>query len=230
MKKIFSIAIDGPVGSGKGTLAISLAKKLNAVYIYTGAMYRELALACYRKNINFKNEDKILEVLNKITIELKQSEEGIKAFLDGEDVSEEIFQPNTSKLVSIVSAFPKIRKEMVLRQKKMAEEAIGSGKSVVMEGRDITTDVIPNADIKIYLTADIEKRAERRLRQFTDRRIEINFEDVLKDLKERDRQDTERKASPLIRTPDAYMIDTTNLTIDETVEKVIAKLKEKNLL
>jgi CMP/dCMP kinase len=230
MNKPIRIAIDGPVGSGKGTLAVAVSKKLNATYVYTGAMYRELALACSRAKADFKNEENVLEVLNKISIELKQVEGEVKAFLDGEDVSDEIFKPRVSKLVPIVAAFPKVRREMVLRQKKMALEAVSSGKSVVMEGRDITTDVIPDADIKIYLTAGVEKRAERRLKQFIDKGIVINFEDVLKDLKERDRQDTQRTASPLRITKDAVVIDTTNDTIAQTVDKVIEKLKEKSLI
>jgi CMP/dCMP kinase len=230
MNKPIRIAIDGPVGSGKGTLAIAVSKKLNATYVYTGAMYRELALACYREQADFKNEKNILEVLNKISIEIRQSEDGIRAFLNGEDVSDEIFKPNVSKLVSVVAAFPKVRKEMVLRQKRMAQEAVDGGKSVVMEGRDITTDVIPDADIKIYLTADIEKRAERRLKQFADRGIEISFEDVLRDLKERDRQDTQRATSPLRITKDAVVIDTTNDEVVQTVDKVAKILKEKFLI
>ena len=229
-KKNISIAIDGPVGSGKGTLAIALAKKINALYVYTGAMYRELALACFRGKVDFKNESEILGVLNKVSIELRQTEDGIKAILNGEDVSDEIFQPNISKLVSVVAAFPEVRKEMVLRQRKIAEDAIKNGKNVVMEGRDITTDVIPNADIKIYLTADVGKRAERRLKQFTGKGIKIDYDDVLKDLEERDRQDTQRAASPLRIVEDAVVIDTTNDTVDQTVNKAMEKLKEENLI
>lgn len=230
MNKPIKIAIDGPVGSGKGTLAIALAKKLNALYVYTGAMYRELGLACLREKIDTKDENKTTEILNSISIEFKQMEEGIKAFLNGEDVSEEIFKPHVSKIASEIAAFPKVRREMVIRQRKIAEEAIDSGKSVVMEGRDITTDVIPNADMKIYLTADITTRAKRRFTQFENRGIKMQFEDVLKDLQERDRQDTQRTASPLRVVEDAVVIDTTDDTIAQTVDKVIKKLKEKKLI
>jgi CMP/dCMP kinase len=230
MNKPIRIAIDGPVGSGKGTLAIAVSKKLNATYVYTGAMYRELALACFRENVDLENEKNVLEVLTRISIELRQAEDGIKAFLDGEDVSDEIFKPNVSKLVSTVAAFPKVRREMVLRQKRMVKEAVDSGKTVVMEGRDITTDVIPDADIKIYLTADIEKRAERRLKQFVDKGIKISFENVLRDLKERDRHDTQRVASPLRIAKDAVVIDTTDDTVAQTVDKVMGKLKENFLI
>lgn len=229
-KKAISIAIDGPVGAGKGTLAITLAQKINALYVYTGAMYRELALACLREKTDLTDEEKVLGVLNKISIEFKPTSDGIKAFLNGEDVGEEIFKPYVGKAVPIVAAFSRVRREMVLRQKKMAEDAIKSGKSVVMEGRDITTDVIPNADMKIYLTADIKVRAQRRLDQFRSKGITARFDDVLKDLEERDMMDMQRIVSPLRIVEDAVVIDTTNDTIDQTAEIVIKKLKERNLI
>lgn len=230
MNKPIKIAIDGPVGSGKGTLAIVLSKKLNAFYVYTGAMYRELGIACLREKINIKNEDEVLSVFNKISIELKEADNGTKAFLNGEDVSAEIFKPYAEKASSDVAVFPKIRKEMVLKQRKIAENMINSGKSIVMEGRDIATDVIPNADLKIYLTADIKVRAQRRFDQFKNKGIIIKLEDVLRDLKERDRRDTQRMASPLKINKEAIVIDTTNNTIDQTANEVIVRLKEKNLI
>lgn len=230
MNKPIKIAIDGPVGSGKGTLAIALAKKLNALYVNTGAMYRELALACLRNKVDIKDGDNVLETFKTSSIEIKSTERGIRAILNGEDVSEQIFKPVVSQASANVAVFPKVRKEMVIKQRKIAEDAVNSGKSVVMEGRDITTDVIPDADMKIYLTADIEIRAKRRLAQFEDKEIKIRFEDVLRDLEERDRQDTQRSASPLRIVEDAVVVDTTNDTIDQTVDKVIEKLKEKNLV
>lgn len=233
MNKPITVAIDGPVGSGKGTLAIALAKKLDAVYVYTGAMYRELALACLREKTDIKDEEKVLEMLNKISINFKPTSEGIRAFLNNEDVSDEIFKPYVSKTVPVVAAFPKVRKEMVVRQKKLAEDAIKNNKSVVMEGRDITTDVLPDADVKIYLTADINIRAQRRLKQFDDRGIKASFEDVLRDLKERDNRDIQRSASPLRMAEDAIVVDTTDDSIEQTVDrvqKIILKLKEKDLI
>lgn len=230
MKNNISIAIDGPVGAGKGTLAVALSKRLNAFYVYTGAMYRELALACLRGKININNEEEVLSKLNNISIELKNTDYGVRAYLNGEEVSDEIFKPAISKMVPIVAAFSKVRKEMVLRQQKAAKDAMEKGKNVVMEGRDIATDVLHDADLKIYLTADIKVRAQRRLMQLEDKGIKAQFDDVLKDLKERDRQDMERSASPLIIAEGAVVIDTTNDTIEETVDKVIGKLKEKNLI
>lgn len=230
MNKPIKIAIDGPVGSGKGTLALALSKKLNAFYVNTGAMYRELALACLRNSVNMKNGNEVLETFKKSLIEIRPAEKGIRAFLNGEDVSEEIFKPAVSQASADVAVFPKVRKAMVIKQRKIAEDAVKRGKSVVMEGRDITTDVIPNADIKIYLTADINIRVQRRLKQLADRGIKTSFDEVLKDIEERDRQDTQRSASPLRIVEDAVVIDTTNDTINQTAGKVIEKLKEKNLV
>jgi len=229
MNKPISIAIDGPVGSGKGTLALALAKKLGALYVNTGAMYRELGLLCLRNNIDMKDGDRVLETFEKNSIEIKSTEKGVRAILNGEDVSEEIFTPSVSQASSSVAIFPQVRKAMVIKQKEIAENAIKSEKSVVMEGRDITTDVIPNADMRIYLTADIKTRAQRRFEQFKNRGVKTELNDVLKDLEERDRKDAQRSASPLRIAEGAVVIDTTNDTIDETVDRVMGKLKEKNL-
>ena len=210
MKKAISVAIDGPVGSGKGTLAIALAKRLDGLYVYTGAMYRELALACMRRKIDLKSEDIVLQVLHDINIELRPSLDGIRAFLDGEDVSEEVFSPEVGNAASAVAIFSKVRVEMVTRQKKIAQNALALGKNVVMEGRDIATEVMPDADIKIYLTADVKIRAQRRLDQFKERGIKLGFDESLAAVIKRDRQDTEREASPLRIDKDAFVIDTTN--------------------
>src|SRR3990167_3223284 len=157
MAKNFSIAIDGPVGVGKGTLAVALAKKLNALYVYTGGMYRALAFACLKEKVDLHDEEKVLDALSKSSIELKVDEIGTRVYLNGKEVSSEIFLPEVSNAVPIVAAFEKIRKKMVLEQKKIAQES----DRVVIEGRNIATDVAPHADLKIYLTADIRVRTER---------------------------------------------------------------------
>lgn len=226
MNKPIKIAIDGPVGSGKGTLAIALAKKISAFYVNTGAMYRVLGLACLRDNVSMQNEESVARILEESSIELRQVNGEIKVLLNNKDVTSEIFKPNAGKAASDVAVFPKIRKEMVIRQRKMAEDSIMRGESVVMEGRDIATDVIPDADIKIYLTADVRVRAQRRLEQFKSKEIAMLFDKVLKDLEERDKKDMQREESPLRIAKDAIIIDTTNDTIEQTVDKVIEKLKK----
>ncbi|MEM4259582.1 MAG: (d)CMP kinase [Candidatus Pacearchaeota archaeon] len=227
MKKKFSIAIDGPVGSGKGTLAVALAKKFNALYINTGAMYRALTLLCLRKNLDIRDEEEILRYLKNCSIEIRTDRNNKqKIFLNGEDVSREIFLPEITRIVAYVSAFPKIRKEMVKRQKEIASKA----ERAIIEGRDIATDVAPNAELKIFLIADLNIRVQRRLQQLKKNGINSTFEEVLKETQERDRRDTERQASPLTRVPDAYVLDTTNLSIEETVEQVVKKMKERNII
>jgi len=223
--KNFIIAIDGPVGSGKGTLATALAKKLNALYIYTGGMYRALALKCLRNNIDLENEGEVLKVLDDTEIKLGPTEYVTRVFLDGEDVSSEIFFLKVGQTVPIVAAHKEVRKEMVDRQKKLIEEG-----TVIIEGRDIATDVSPNADIKIYLTADLETRAKRRQAQYQKKGINMSLEQIVKEVEERDNRDIQRDASPLTVVKDAIIVDTTNDTIEQTVEKVEEKLREKGLI
>ena len=224
MLRKFTIAIDGPVGSGKGTLGIALAQKLNALYLYTGGMYRALTLACLRENIDLHNEEKVLEVLKTVNIDLDISQKGTKVFLEKELVNDKLFLPEVSNAVPIVAAISKVRQEMVKRQRKIVE-----GQSAIIEGRDIATDVVPYADLKIFLTASVNVRAQRRYQQFLGRGIKKSFEEVLAETQERDRKDAEREASPLIVAKGAIVIDTTDDTIEETVEKVMEKVREKGL-
>lgn len=225
MNKKLIIAIDGPVGSGKGTLAVALAKRLNAFYVYTGGMYRALAYECLKKKVDIHNEAKVLELLRKMSLTLRVEEYGTVISINGREIFDEMFLPEVTKTTPIVASYPSVRREMVARQRKAME-----GRSVVVEGRDSATDVAPHADLKIYLTADVNTRAKRRVEQLKKRGLSIPFEEVAKQIKERDRLDTERKVSPLTVVWDAYVIDTTNLTIEQTVEMAMAKLKEKGVI
>jgi len=225
MEKSFSIAIDGPAGAGKGTLATALAKRLNALYIYTGEMYRALAFACLKEKIDLRKEDQVLDVFLRNKIDLKIIDNKTCVYLNGKKVSSEIFSREVSNAAPIVAAYPSLRKKMVKMQKEIIK-----GRRVIIEGRDSATDVIPKADLKIFLTADLETRAQRRLRQILSKGIEATYEEVKLDTERRDKLDMERRASPLTVAKDAFVLDTTNLTKEEMVEKVIDKLKEKNII
>lgn len=224
MKNKLVIAIDGPVGAGKGTLAVALAKRLGALYIYTGGMYRALTLACLRENVDLNDEEKVLEVLRKSAIDLKIAELGTRVFINNKEVTDEIFSLEVTSKVPVIAAFKKVRKEMVYRQRKMAQS-----NKVMIEGRDIATDVAPNADLKIYLTADVNVRAQRRLKQFQKRGLNISINEVIRDIETRDKQDMEREVSPLVIPSDAIAIDTTNDTVEDTLNKVLQILREKGL-
>jgi cytidylate kinase len=222
MKKL-TIAIDGPVCSGKGTLSIALAKKLNILYLYTGGMYRALTLASIRAGVDLNNEEEVLKVFRTSDIKFIASAGETKIFLNGEEVSDKLFEPTIANNVPIVASHPKIREEMVERQK-----AIAKGRSSVIEGRDISSMVAPDADVKIYLTADIKIRAGRRLKQYKEKGIQKTLEEVLEETSERDRIDAVTQ-SQFKTSNDIITIDTTNDTIDDTVEKVINILREKGL-
>lgn len=227
MKNNLQIAIDGPVGSGKGTLAVALAKKLNATHIYSGGMYRALALASKRAGIDLNDPSQVYDILKKSEIDMS-IEEGsslTRIFLNEEDVSEEIFLSEISNITPIVAAHAIIRSEMVKRQKELTK-----GKRIIIEGRDIATNVLPNADVKIYLTADIDERSRRRFEQLKAKRVNITLDKVKKDIIERDEKDTSRKSSPMVISEDSLVVDTTHDTIEDTVGKVLNELRRKDLL
>ena len=215
MNKI--VAIDGPAGSGKGTLAKALAKKFNLVNIDTGATYRCVALKTLRNNISLDETDKIIAISNDIDIDLKQDG---SVFLDGEDVTSEIRSKEVTQIVSPLSNIVEVRKNMVDIQRKIAE-----GKDVVMEGRDITTVVFPNAQYKFYLDADIESRAKRRFKENQEKGIDMTYEEIYENIKNRDYNDMHKEVGALKRTEEQIYIDTTNLTVEEEVE-IIGKYLE----
>jgi len=223
------IAIDGPVASGKGDIAGRLAKELHLTYIYTGAMYRMLALACIEEGFSTKDEVSVLSVLRKASISLAPpTSSGIHPFvaiLNGKDVTERIFKQDVATGSSDVGIIPKVRQWMVARQQEMA-----NGKSVVMEGRDIGLRVLPNAQLKIYLTATLDERASRRWLQFKEKGIMKTRDEVLADTKLRDNQDTTRPTDPLQKLPDAWELDTTGMTQEDVVGRIKEELTRRKLL
>lgn len=218
----FIIAIDGPAATGKGTITKLLAEKLNLVNIDTGATYRSVALAMLQEKINLNEIEKVEKLLENIKIELKKINGEDKVFLNGEDVTTKIRNEDVTAFVSQVSAIKCVRLKMVDLQRKMAE-----GKDVIMEGRDIGTYVFPNADIKFYIDADVEERARRRYEQNKSKGIDISYENVLENLKFRDENDKNKEIGALKVAKDAIVIDTTNMTIDEEINKIIKQIKEK---
>lgn len=218
----FIVAIDGPAGTGKGTMAEILSKKYNLLNIDTGATYRCVTLEMLNKNIGMDEEEKIAEMLKTINIELKLEDGKQKVFLNGEDVTEEIRSKRVSEKVSPVSSIIQIRTAMTSLQRKMAQ-----GKNVIMEGRDITTVVFPQADLKIYMDAAVETRAQRRYEEMKVKDPHISYEYVLESIKKRDKMDREKSFGALKMAPDAILIDTTHLTIEETLQKMIDLIEEK---
>ena len=221
MSKGLIIAIDGPAGSGKSTSAKFIAKKLGYLYIDTGAMYRAITYLAL-KNEALKDESRILELARKSKIELKYNDENLVVMLNDQDVSKEIRSSDVNTHVSDVSKISAVRKLLVEKQREIGEK--GSG--VVMEGRDIGTVVFPNADVKIFLTASLDTRADRRAKEYTQNGSEVIVENIRNNLSNRDKIDSSRKDSPLTKAADAISIDTTDVTIDEQVSLIIKEVKK----
>ncbi|MCI8277606.1 MAG: (d)CMP kinase [Clostridia bacterium] len=218
----FIVAIDGPAGSGKGTITKLVGKKQNLINIDTGAMYRCVSLNMIKENIELNETNKIKEILEKINIEFKNINDEDRFFLNGEDVTKEIRNQEVNDIVSQVSHIPIVRESMVDLQRKMSV-----GKEIIMEGRDIATNVFPNADVKIYLDASAEERAKRRLKQNAEKGIDIPYEEILKNIIFRDNNDKTSNVAPLKQAEDAIYLDSTNLTIEEVVDKIEQIIKEK---
>lgn len=217
----FQIAIDGPSATGKSTLAKALAKELSFIYIDTGAMYRAVGLYNIRKNIDLNNEADVVNTLKDISIDIKYIDKEQKIFLNGEDVSNQIREEKVGTAASIVSTYKKVREVLVDLQRSLANV-----QNVIMDGRDIGTVVLPNASLKIFLTASSEERTKRRYLELKEKGKDVSIEDVAKELKERDERDTKRANSPLTKAEDAVLVDTTNMNIEQTIE-YIKKLYEK---
>ncbi len=227
--KQLQIAIDGPVGAGKSDISKRLARKLGLVYLHTGAMYRALALVCFRQNIPYKDVGRVVPLLAKYFIDLVEPQEGsnreYRVLLSGEDITELLFSPAIDTGASDVSTIPQVRQFMVKRQQEMA-----TGKRVVMEGRDIGLRVLPQADIKIYLTASVEERAKRRWLQYREKGKPTSYEETLKDTKARDLQDTTRAVDPLQKLSDAWELNTTGMTQDEVIAAIQKELTDRGIV
>lgn len=218
----FVVAIDGPAGSGKGTVTKEISERLGLINIDTGAMYRCVTLECLNKNIKSTDLDKISELLENIDIKFEKTESEDKVFLNGVDVSREIRTPRVNSNVSEYAAVKIIRDKMTPMQRKMGESA-----DIIMEGRDIGTAVFPNADVKIFLDVTLEESARRRFKQNMEKGIKTSYEEELENLKKRNKYDSEREVVPFRKADDAVYLDTSNLSIEEVVSKVIEIIEEK---
>lgn len=219
----YTIAIDGPSGAGKSTLARRAAKEFGFLYVDTGAIYRTLGLAAHRRGIDCHDEAAVSAILPELDIHMAYNDAGEQCmYLDGEDVSAAIRAPEISICASDVSSLPAVRAFLLDMQRKTARES-----SVIMDGRDIGTVVLPDAELKIYLTASAEARAERRFKELQAKGVETDFDAVLKDIEYRDYQDTHREIAPLRRAEDAVLLDTSSIGLEESCERLYATIREK---
>ena len=222
MSKI-SVAIDGPAGAGKSSVAKAAASALGYVYIDTGAMYRSVAVFAIENGIDIKNErEKLIKRLGEIDISLKNEDGRQKVCLNGRDVTERIRLADASMGASLVAVIPEVRAKLVSEQKEL-----GAKGGIIMDGRDIGTSVLPGAELKIYLTASADVRAKRRYDENREKGIECELEEIKRDVIKRDENDMNREVSPLRRADDAVLLDTSDMTFGEVVETVIGLIKER---
>ncbi len=213
---VFKIAIDGPAGAGKSTIAKAVAKKLGIVYIDTGAMYRAVGLAAVRHGVDPKDAEGVKGILDDIRIEIAHGENGQIVYLNGEDVSTEIRLPEISVAASDVAVIGEVRAKLVELQRELAQKT-----SVIMDGRDIGTFVLPDAELKIFLTASVDERAMRRYRELMEKGDKCTFEEVKTDMEYRDKNDSGRKIAPLKPAEDSITVDTTGKGLEESVELIL---------
>ena len=223
MKIHYSIAIDGPSGAGKSSLARRAAAALGFIYVDTGAIYRTVGLACYRAGVSCKYAGAVEKILPRLNIQMRFNAAGEqRMYLDEEDVSSRIRMPEISICASDVSILPVVRSYLLDMQRRMAKNS-----NVIMDGRDIGTVVLPDADLKIFMTASSAARAQRRLLELQGKGVKANFEDVFRDIEYRDQQDSTRAAAPLRAAEDAVILDTTNLNLEESYRLLCRTIEEK---
>ena len=222
MEKLISVAIDGPSGAGKSTIARAAAKRFGFIYVDTGAIYRTVAYAVHLAGKRCTDADAVRALLPTLSISMDYDSSGVqRMLLDGVDVSDAIRTPENSIRTSQVSAMPEVRAFLMDMQREQAKRH-----NVVMDGRDIGTVVLPDASLKIFLTASAECRAERRFRELMEKGVETSFEEVLRDIEKRDWNDTHRDAAPLRQAPDAVLVDTSGLTLEESIDAVCDLIRE----
>lgn len=220
--KRFAIAVDGPAGSGKSTVAKAVARKLGIIYVDTGAMYRTVALHCKQKNISWEQEADVAASLDSLKMKIVPEKGGQRIFLNDVDVTADVRTAEIGKGASAVAAYPKVRGRMVEMQQEMAKEH-----SVIMDGRDIGTVVLPNAEVKIYLDAGVEERARRRVGELEAKGETANFEEIKKMIIERDYNDMNREHSPLKKADDAVVLDSTSMTVEEVQQAILDIVAER---
>lgn len=217
---MYNIAIDGPAGAGKSTIAKIVAKELGFIYVDTGAMYRTMALACLRAGIKAENETEIIDNCQNVKVDLKYIDGLQKVYLNDEDVSTEIRKEEVGNMASAIAVYGPVRKILVEMQQEIAAK-----NKVVMDGRDIGTAVLPNADLKIYLTASVETRALRRYKELTEKGLECDIKQIEADIADRDYRDMNREVSPLKQADDAVLVDSSEMNIEQVVDTIVKLVK-----
>ncbi len=219
---MFSVAIDGPSGAGKSSVSKAVAKAAGFVHVDTGALYRALAFTSIKNSVDISNADAVNEMLTNTKLSLKLDADGQKVLINGEDVTGQLRTEQVSMAASNISKIPAVRAFLLDTQRKTAEEM-----NVIMDGRDIATVVLPNADVKVFLTASPEKRAERRYKELLAKNEEVEYNKILEDVIKRDRQDMEREIAPLRPSEDSVIVDTSEMSFDESVEAITRLIKER---
>ena len=217
-----NIAIDGPAGAGKSTIARAVARELEFIYVDTGAMYRAIALFFLNNGIDLRDEEAVKKACEAVDVRIAYDGGEQQVILNGENVSSDIRTPEVSAMASRSSALPQVRAKLLDLQKDLAAD-----NNVIMDGRDIGTCVLPNADLKIYLTASVETRAKRRYDEMLEKKMQADYDEVIEDIKKRDHQDMTREISPLKQAEDAVLVDSSNMSIDEVKAEIIRLFKER---
>ncbi|QIM63061.1 cytidylate kinase [Pasteurellaceae bacterium Orientalotternb1] len=216
------ITVDGPSGAGKGTLCHAIAEKLNFDFLDSGAIYRILALAALKKGIDLTDENKLAELGRHLNVQFIPENGEISVILDGENVRDQIRTAEAGQNASKIAVYPQVREALLQRQRDFSSE-----KGLVADGRDMGTIVFPNAQIKFFLDASPEERTKRRVKQLQEKGFNANFDEILAEIKERDFRDRNREIAPLVSAPDAKLLDSTNLSIEQVIEQALAYIKSK---